>query len=187
MMPMKAPQAPTGFKLLTVNDVPLYVPVGTLTAADLQAVPEKKPDTLRVPHPDEVLMRIAVVHVRGRRIGWSMSPNWSPLNPAMGAGFEDAKRKDQAGTCRGKAHRVVRDLLNRGVKGVLVHGAHADRVVYASRPDKGGSIRAAWSETVDWNPVQTGRSVPYQRAHARGLAGIVYGAEGLERVLSPVR
>lgn len=128
---------------------------------------------------------VATVHIQGDRVAWSMSTDWSPMTEALGDRFVLARDAGLAGVRKdGKAHRVIRDLLNQGAKGVVVYGDISARCAYVTRPSKGGSIRCAWSDTIEWNPVTTGRSLAYLRAYARNEAGIATGVEGLKKVLA---
>lgn len=200
-----------GFRRIVVAGTPLYVPNDVLTEDEARkresgAVPSARaaqgprPGPRPQPRPDpapreseapptmprqspDLASRVAVVHVRGRRVAWSVSPHWNPASAAMGPAWDAASAAGEAAVGREKPHRVVRDLLNAGVKGVLVFSDSA-RIVYVVRPDKGGSIRAAWSEDVGWNPISSGRSTAYARAHALGKAGITYGVGGLKEALT---
>ncbi len=153
-----------------------YTPAHTTRALPI-------PKTLR-PAPAPEAMATAVVHVSGGRVAWSLTPTWSPLAPAEGPAYEAARAASLAGVeLHEKAHRAIRLLLNRKVKGVLVHGT-AGRTLFVSRPMKGGSIRTAWSDTPDWDPMESGRTAAYLRAQARDEAGIAVGVEGLKACLS---
>lgn len=125
--------------------------------------------------------RLVVVFVRGRRTAWSADPAWHPESPAFGPEYETARAAGLAGRTREPAHRVVRDVLARGARGCLVKTG--TRVAWVER--RGHTIRTAWSDAPgEWWPVDTTGSVSYERVQAQGLAGVVYGAAPMVRVLS---
>lgn len=136
------------------------------------------PET-RAPGPR--LAPVAVVYVRGRRVAWSRSPDWSPLRPAVGTMYDMARLSGLAGVTKSGVVDVVRDLLEHGP--VVVHSDVSDRIVHVSKPEDGGSIRAAWSETSVWSPFEDARSSAGRAAREIGAAGVEVGLEGLRKAL----
>lgn len=113
-------------------------------------------------------------------MAWSRTPDWSPLAEASGREYDRARLDGLAGVRKSGAFQVVQTLLAEpGVDAVLVHSADSDRIVHVSKPDDGGSIRAAWSDTPVWMPSDDGRSVAARAARAKGLAGVAVGVQGL--------
>jgi hypothetical protein len=128
---------------------------------------------------------VAVIHVRGKRVAWSLTPAWSPLASAKSARYRDAAAAGLAGVQRRGVVDLVRRLLRvEGVRGVLVHGTGGDRMVYVTTPEDGGSLRAAWSATQAWSPFEDARSSAGRAARAAGLAGVGVGVPGLIDALS---
>jgi hypothetical protein len=147
--------------------------------------PTSRPVAPQLPIGEVPRTTVAVVHVRGKRVAWSLTPSWSPLGSARTARYQDAAKGGLAGVQRRGVVDLVRRLLRvKGVRGVLVHGTGGDRMVYVTTPPDGGSLRSAWSATTSWSPFEDARSASGRAARAAGLAGVGVGVQGLIDALS---
>jgi hypothetical protein len=142
--------------------------------------PTSRPTAPEAPSGEVQRTTVAVVHVRGKRVAWSLTPSWSPLASAKSGRYRDAASGGLAGVQRAGVPDLVRRLLRvKGVRGVLVHGTGGDRMVYVTTPPDGGSLRSAWSSTPSWSPFEDARSASGRAAREAGLAGVGVGVQGL--------
>lgn len=136
-----------------------------------------------VPRPRT--MPAAIVRVHGRRVSWSMTPDWSPRDPAFGPAYSAARAAGLALTERARVGVTVRRLLREpGITSVVVYGlgTNGQRITVTRRV--GNDLRTAWSETDAWGPHEAAEGREYDAARELGLAGVTYGAAGLDRVLA---
>lgn len=132
---------------------------------------------------------VAIVRVHGRRVSWTLDPStWRPSMPAFGPYYIRARMAGHALTERAKAGMTVRKLLRvPGVDHVVVYdlpapGPEGGASVVAVVRRVANDYRTAWSATDAWRPTQPAEGREYEAARALGLAGVVYGAAGLDKV-----
>ncbi len=128
-------------------------------------------------------MDLAQVRVHGRRVSWSLTPDWDPRSPAFGPTYLHARDAGLAGSVREHARDAVRRLLRTGARVVIVFGS-TDRIVVVRRT--GNDLRTAWSETDAWSPSRPAEGREYEAARALGLAGVSYGARPMDSILDRV-